>query len=81
MSLSSGGRLYIYQWHVLSINTEVKDRVYDIAIKEGQPVIKGNFEIHNVADYWDDMTDNDNDSNNCNIDHDNKNKIDETREG
>ena len=79
MSLSSGERLHRYQWHVLPISTEVIHRVHEIAIKEGQPIIKGNFEFHNVKGHLNDMTDNDNDSNNYTIDHENENKIDETR--
>ena len=87
MPLSSGERLHRYQWHVLPISTEVIHRVHEIAIKERQPVIKGNFGFHNVKDHRDDMTDNDNnndndnDSNNYNVDHENENKIDETRQG
>ena len=87
MSLASGERLHRYQWHVLPISTEVINRVHEIAIKDEQPVIKGNFEFHNVKDHRDDMTDNDNnndndnDSNNYNVDHENENKIDETRQG
>ena len=50
MSLASGERLYIYQCQVLHISTEVITSVYEIAIKEGKPVIKGNFEFHNVKD-------------------------------
>ena len=79
MSLASGERLYRYQWHVLPISTEMINRVHEIAIKERQPVIKGNFGFHNVKDHRDDITDNDNDSNNYNIDHENEGKIDETR--
>ena len=79
MPLSSGERLHRYQWHVLPISTEVIHRVHEIAIKERQPVIKGNFGFHNVKDHRDDITDNDNDSNNYNIDHENEGNIDETR--
>ena len=43
ISLASGERLYRYQWHMLPISTGVINRVHEIVIKEGQPVIKGNF--------------------------------------
>ena len=79
MSLGSGKQLHRYQWHVLTISTEVINRVHEIVMKEGQPVIKGNFKFHNVRDHLDDMTDNDNNSNDYTIDHEDENKIDETR--
>ena len=64
---------------MLPISTEVINRIHEIAIKEGQPVIKGNFEFHNVKDHLDDIIDSDNGSNNYNIDNESENKIDETR--
>ena len=53
------------------------NRVHEIATKEGQPAIKGNFEFQNVLDHQDDIIDNDNEINNYNTDH--ENEIDETR--
>ena len=77
MSLASGERLHIYQWYMLPISIEVINRAHEIATKEGQPAVKGNFEFHNVLDHQDDVTDNDNESNNYNTYHDNE--MDETR--
>ena len=62
---------------MLPIRIEVTNRVHEIATKERQPAIKGNFEFHNVLDHQDDVTYNDNEKNNYNADH--ENEIDETR--
>ena len=79
MSLSSGERLHRYQCHVLPIIIHVINRIHKTAIKEAQPLIKGNFEFYNMKNYGDDVTDEDNDKNNYDIDHDNDNKINQTR--
>ena len=79
MSLTLGERLHRYQWHVLPIRTEIINRLHKIAIKEAQPFIKGNFELNNMRNHGDDVTDEDNDNNNYDVNRDNENEINETR--
>ena len=64
---------------MLPIRTEIINRLHKIAIKEAQPLIKGNFELYNMRNHGDDVTDEDNDNNNYDVNRDNENEINETR--